>query len=284
LFIRDEINIGESRRGIGLFEVETGFEVHAKLRASEIADDNRINFNYGDASRHVVDQHGVRVKRFTQDVGYAQAQNLPGRDGNGTPGTKSSVYMYPDLGVSQTGAQSLGANGVVQFSRSAQPEFVADLAHEISHCCCVYHHGESDYTVRWSEWLVSNQRELRENSFTAIQLRWEPSLVCTNYGPYLRDEVLIGTDHGQHSGDANCYMRYGAAWAYVLKADPSVRMLVTETKGLSICTSAAGTVVNADAHRPQSRYGSADTANRRGNCKGQLCVNDLYMDSPDHKR
>lgn len=284
LFIRDEINIGESRRGIGLFEVETGFDVHAKLRAAEITDDNRINFNYGDASRHVVDQHGVRVRRYTQDTGFSRAENLPGRNNNGTPGTKSSVYMIPDLGTGETGAQVLGGNGVARFSRSAQPFFVASLAHEISHCCAVYHHGSRDYKVRWSEVSVSNQVELRENGFTAIQLRWEPSLVCTNYGPYLRDKIGIGADHGQHSGDANCYMRYATAWAYVLKRDPSVRMLVNEVKGLSICTSAAGTVVNADAHQPQSRYGPADTANRRGNCKGQLCVNDLYMDSPDHTR
>jgi len=82
-------------------------------------------------------------------------------------------------------------------------------------------------------------------------------------------------------------MRYAVAQAYP-KADTNVRYWVKgdELKGIFLCISPVGTGVNAPGRSPQPRYGDADqtTNHPRGNCAGQLCVNDLKMNDDLHDR
>jgi hypothetical protein len=86
--------------------------------------------------------------------------------------------------------------------------------------------------------------------------------------------VYVGREHGQHSGFE---VRYNCAFAYVSKAEPEVRYLTgTHRDGgemacIFLCDSPAGTGVNAAGRRPWSRYG--DAANKYGNCRSRLCVN-----------
>jgi hypothetical protein len=86
----------------------------------------------------------------------------------------------------------------------------------------------------------------------------------------------------QHSGNDQCIMRYFFANAYQSLANSANYYLSaagTENVGTSLCTSPAGTGVNATSHKPQSRYGNA--AAGRGSCANWVCVNDKYAPIPD---
>jgi hypothetical protein len=87
---------------------------------------------------------------------------------------------------------------------------------------------------------------------------------------------MVGQQHGVHSGDQDCVMRYYFAKFYdannasektVYEVTPG-----TECIGLEICRSGAGSGINGTGHVPQSRYGSA--AGDAGNCFEQICPND----------
>lgn len=88
----------------------------------------------------------------------------------------------------------------------------------------------------------------------------------------------VGVQHGEHSGDQDCVMRYYFAKFYesVGRSD-SAQYLVTpgtERIGLEICHSVNGTGVNAPKppNLPQSRYGNAAATD--GDCFAQICPND----------
>ena len=87
---------------------------------------------------------------------------------------------------------------------------------------------------------------------------------------------MVGREHGVHSGDQDCVMRYYFAKFYDAKsaAEKTVYLVTpgTEQIGLRLCQNGAGTGVNAPGHLPQSRYGSA--AGDAGNCFEQICPND----------
>lgn len=86
---------------------------------------------------------------------------------------------------------------------------------------------------------------------------------------------LVGREHGEHSGDQDCVMRYYFARFYEAKSSKNTLYIVTpgtERIGMQICHSGAGTGINASSHQPQSRYG--DAAAGEGDCFSQICPND----------
>ena len=87
---------------------------------------------------------------------------------------------------------------------------------------------------------------------------------------------MVGREHGVHSGDQDCVMRYYFAKFYDAKsaAERTVYLVTpgTERIGIDICHAGTGTGINAAGHKPQSRYGSA--AGDAGNCFEQICPND----------
>jgi hypothetical protein len=94
----------------------------------------------------------------------------------------------------------------------------------------------------------------------------------------------IGRNHGQHSGDAQCPLRYKFAEVYKSKVSVGYETYYlvpkgTEDIGVTICKSDKGTEVNDKDHKPQSRYGNA--ADHRGKCDKQINVNDAM---PLHPR
>ncbi len=102
--------------------------------------------------------------------------------------------------------------------------------------------------------------------------------------------LYVGVEHGEHSGNEQCPMRY--AFADLYKAQKGfvpreiyyVVPLGTEDVGVTVCDSPVGTGVNdAGHHKPQSRYGDAevDASGHFGNCAAQICVND---GAPPRKR
>lgn len=87
---------------------------------------------------------------------------------------------------------------------------------------------------------------------------------------------MVGLEHGSHSGDQDCVMRYYFAKFYEAKNRKEKTLYLvtpgTERIGMQICRSGTGTGVNGSDHKPQSRYGNA--AGDTGNCAAQICPND----------
>ena len=89
---------------------------------------------------------------------------------------------------------------------------------------------------------------------------------------------MVGKEHGAHSGNQDCVMRYYFAKFYdgKNKNEKTVYLVTpgTERIGMEICRSGKGTGVNAPnpPNLPQSRYG--DAAQGAGNCFEQICPND----------
>jgi hypothetical protein len=95
---------------------------------------------------------------------------------------------------------------------------------------------------------------------------------------FMHKDGIVGVEHGEHSGNQDCLMRYYFAKFYEAKnAKEQTLYLVTpgtERIGMEICRSGKGTGINAPKppNLPQSRYG--DTASDAGDCFEQICPND----------
>jgi hypothetical protein len=268
-------------RGIKLFETTTGLAVHYHLRDNQVDPDKAINFSRT-REPHAVDQHVILIKAAPAGRGYANV------DENGTPGTAKAVNMAPDC----PWIRVIGGQPVLYFAST--------LAHEMVHCCNVYHHGERDTTVYWYQGLGTTQMYeqatgqdpqgnlVATGAATPITVKREDGTVVAAGGIFggRRPEgfVSLGMPQGQHSGVENCLMRYDIAFAYPSVMQPNVRYLTGgEIVGTVLCTSRAGTGVNTPLRTPESRYGPAalktnggpEVLDDRGNCAGQLRVNDL---------
>ena len=138
----------------------------------------------------------------------------------------------------------------------------------------MYHHGDAGYpTVQWG--LISATHQVVEVP-TGIAV----TVLDESGAPYPLPAdtpvtTRLGVANDPHTGDDSCVMRYDDARGYYSKDSPAtVRYCFKpgEPAGTSLCTSAAGTGVNASDHAPQPRYG--DAAANRGNCRAQVLVND----------
>jgi hypothetical protein len=268
-------------RGIKLFESTTKLVVHQLLRDNQVDADMAINFSRT-REPHAVDQHVIRIIAAPAGRGYANV------DDNGTPGTAKAVNMAPDC----PWIRVINGQPILYFA--------ATLAHEMVHCCNVYHHGEKDETRYWYQGLGTDQileqatgldsqgNVILTGTATPITVKQENGAVVSAVGIFggRKPErfVSLGMPQGQHSGFEECLMRYDIAFAYPSSTTPNVRYLTGgEPVGVVLCTSAAGSGVNAAGRSPQSRYGPAanatnggpDVVANRGNCAGQLRVNDL---------
>lgn len=257
-------------RGIKVFAKATGLNVHSLLKDNQVNAAMMINFHCT-ACPHVVDQHVIRIRAGPTDTTTAFVEEV------GTPGTAKSVNV------------SLAWEEFWQVGRRSIPSFERTIAHEMSHDCNVYHHGEADKDVTW-EYVAGPPAYINERGFGRITVKSEDgtTLTASNLFPNpasnsVLEDLRLGVQHGQHSGHADCLMRYWVAWAYPSLTDPSVRYLSPgEIRGTILCNTTAGTGINDAGHRPQSRYSTAATpANggtwvkaNRGDCKHQLRVND----------
>ena len=221
----------------------------------------------------MVDQHGVLLLMNSASPGYSFAD---GPRQGGTPGLYERILIDP-ISFAGGGWQNVNlADGgkVLSFQGAGV------VAHELAHTCAVWHHGDSDETVTWKKVIVyengTGRTVLKENGQEITPLYENGSLA-----PWLTgDKITIGVPQGEHSGNADCIMRYFNSTAYRSQTHSTVRYEVEEVSGISLCTSPTGTGVNAAGRLPQSRY--ADAAPSRGNCKGQICVNDRHIS--DHQR
>ncbi len=164
-------------------------------------------------------------------------------------------------------------------------EFAPTVAHELLHCCNVWHHGQSDRKVWWhcetepdGEVRVYEYGSRTDVGHPEKGLRtWVYDQEDHLLDPHFWDDarlIWLGMTGGQHSGCEDCVMRYDCALAYMKGVDLRYYLQPwdQEKPGQRLCTSAEGTGVNDEGRAPQSRYG--DAAKDRGDCVDYVRVKD----------
>ena len=291
LFITDKINTWRSKNGIELFAAQSGLKVHSKFRDSELTSrvdsiDRWINFNVGPNTPHVVDQHGLVLVAVAGRADNEAVSSGEFEKFNTTPASVDVIEIGSTITAPSTappqqqnieGINSVRRDGVLILTDFEQ----ASLAHEIAHGCSVWHHGDCDKEFNWEIALKIGDTNpppyIASEQGLNIVLEREPGVVMRSPPwSFGTKTIRLGVPQGQHSGAEDCFMRYAVADAYAQR-NSNVRFWVRgdELKGIFLCDSPNGTGVNTAGRTPQSRYGNA--AGGRGDCKGQICVNDRYL-------
>lgn len=274
--------------GIGLYQRISELAVHSKLVETEVRLDKVINFNHS-AGPHLVDQHVILIreggwKEEGTGLGISHVFAV------GTPRTAGAVNVYLFRKPGDTSDENAEQSSQV-------------IAHEMLHDSNVYHHGERDTQVAWHVSVdESGRAHITESSgnplfgpsgaaatvaswigLGEVEVRYEDGYPVQAADLPPEEILTMGQQHGQHSGDVACVMRYDVANAYPSLTEPNVRYLALpkEHEGRGLCSSPDGTLVNASGRRPQSRYGDAAMSKGsgvklpRGDCKHQIRVNDM---------
>jgi hypothetical protein len=260
-FINDNTN-GSVTNGYRTFKRITGLATHI-IHYDEVRSDLVVNFNCSYAHRSP--QHCVWVQLGSTVV----LDGFPcsvANGGPGTPGQITSVDIVPD-----------------QFGDGLR----CNVAHELLHCCNVYHHGESDIRQWWqaSDDLSSiHEVSVDQNgaatgragiiNITLLDKAGHEIPVPEIFKAGKPVPVWIGKPHGQHSGEENCVMRYDVSMAYPKGITPNqyVWVFPSEPTPDSICHGIDGHDFNKPG--PDTRYDSADAKRDRGKCAEQIDVND----------
>lgn len=275
-FILDNIG-GKSKKAINRFASLSKLDVHDKLTVDEMSQSHIINRNRSADAPHVVDQHGIVLNVYNTDDGICKAAGGPG-----TP--KSIKEVLIDSTLSDTAARKQKGGGI-----KMSPYFDPTVAHELLHCCNVWHHGQVDKKVYWQVETVGGETSLYEyankgdcgSPEKGIKIRAVTETGLSYLDPtdpsWLKPETIwMGAKQGQHSGNEDCVMRYDCSDSYW--RDDSSRYYLQgvdkEAVGQGLCSSPTGTGVNTAGRFPNSRYG--DAAPDKGDCVDQICVNDLY--------
>jgi len=273
-FICDTIG-GKSKKAIDRFKALTKLDVHDKLTVEELDVSRVINRNHSGDAPHVVDQHGIIVETWGTK-GTCMAAGGPG-----TP--KSITQVLIDSTLRDTATRKLSGGGTKTYDY-----FEPTVAHELLHCCNVWHHGQVDNQVFWHAETVAGVTDLYEyaneedsghpENGTKITAYVESGLaILLATDPFWANprSIWMGEKQGQHSGVEDCVMRYDCSDGYERSAASRYYLQVDrEPVGEGLCTSAKGTGVNAADRAPRPRYG--DAAADKGDCVDQICVNDLY--------
>jgi hypothetical protein len=140
----------------------------------------------------------------------------------------------------------------------------------------VFHHGDAPYQYGFltrtpaDQMLFSGTSNGGGVAATILTEQKTPANFMFSVGK--PTSITIGVANDPHTGDDNCVMRYEAN-AHYIKGNPNgLYYTPGEHAGFGICTSGAGTGINGPNWDPQPRYG--DAALNRGNCRGQILVND----------
>jgi hypothetical protein len=267
-FICDTIG-GRIKPGIALFASLTKLDVHSKLKLDELGQSRVINRNHSADAPHVVDQHGIRMDSSSN---RGECEAVGGPD---TPGAIECVLIDTNWSslkwVFHEGGTTMYAS------------FIPTIAHELLHCCNVWHHGDKDDVVWWHSETVGGREieyEFQSKEDCGHPEKGSPIRIFDEDGSQRMIKnplrVWLGEKHGQHSGNEDCVMRYQCAKGYPGVFD--VRYLLRiegEIVGQKLCIDREGTGVNAPDRKPQPRYGNADAD--RGACIDKICVNDLYQ-------
>jgi hypothetical protein len=241
LFVWDPTNLG-----LGYFN-QSGITVHLvgayewDLQSSD-TNPRVINFNRGNAS--IGAQHLL----------YLKNENMPGlyglADGTGPGAPKTCKVVKID---------------VARCRNKNEQELKSTIAHELSHACNAWHHGQNNYEI--AEW------EELQPAGSWVGFRYKDGT-----------KLVVAAQGGQESGAETCIMRYDGESLYENPNGPfrwkkpggSVqrgdRYPPVELAGTMFCDKPDGTGVNA----PGGYHGVSKAGNAsKGDCKHQLCVNDM---------
>ncbi len=280
LFICDTVG-GRSKRGINRFSALSKLDVHDKLTEAELDPTRVINRNHSEGP-HVVDQHGLLLDSASRPDIYGEAVGGPG-----TPRVIDRVLI--DRNLADTVTRKLCD------SSKTYEYYAKTLAHELFHCCNVWHHGDGkDKTLYWKSKTVDGKKVLYEYESQAdIDAKGKGYLITAYFGEddsqlYLPElpvwdnpfPIEMGNLWGQHSGNDDCVMRYDISQARygggpgLYGGRYCLFWECQEPVGQNLCTSPDGTGVNQEGRKTDTRY--ADAASDRGDCVDKICVNDLY--------
>jgi hypothetical protein len=261
--------------GVQAFAQASGLKVHSQgLMRAELSPDRVINFNHASGA-HVVDQHGLVM------VSVPPRNSSAAVGGPGLPRQiqQIEIPIWTVTGVIPSPFEEVQNGGVVTLVPSQK--YLRMIAHELGHSVDVYHHGDN-VDLRRVTWTANNGQITETiydpngnavgRTITVTDQSGNPFVFGISGLPSTMSiYVANGTDgttvmlNGQHSGDVACFMRYVSAGAYIPLGQPSMRILTTETPGLSL----------TDVLTGLPRYG--DAAPGRGNCADQLDVNDAHQ-------
>jgi hypothetical protein len=264
-FVRNECG-ATAEPGITLFETITQLRVH-RLADKELSADKVINFNHTEGPHLKVDQHGIRVVSEPSLGKFCQAHS---RNPNTPIGTPKNVD-FVGLGDVPTNVVQLHTPNVTTQGSYAAPS----VAHELLHCCNVYHHGEEpkalENGVSWTQddrgiWEGGVKIRVLDAAGNDISGKVSFPQVSPNV-----KQVFPSVWQGNSSGDVNCVMRYDTAECYTPQGAPTDRVRLLrgdEPVGGGLCTTPDATGTNLNP----GRFGPC--ANGRGACSKQILVND----------
>jgi hypothetical protein len=282
----DLVPIGNTDKGDGLslYEEYRGFRVQRKhIRTSPIEkdlfvrDNNDLGLDYFAQSGLIV--HLIEDYEYDLDGSHSSSATNPwlincNRSSATTCGQQHVLIMWNEAMPGLYGLADGTGPGTPKTTKAAKIDVAsclersvqklqATIAHELSHGCNVWHHGEDDYRVSEVEILKPNG----------------------TWAKYTSDEPwIISVQGGQESGVEECIMRYDLASYYETptgscrwKKPPDGALqrgepyAPPENPGTIFCNDPKGTGVNApEGYRSVSKAGNAS----KGNCKSQFCVND----------
>ncbi|MCO5946064.1 hypothetical protein [Mucilaginibacter flavidus] len=261
--------------------------------------DKWLNFN-NFADLHKTDQHGICILGTEATLGYAFASaNVGGHCGppkdfdflvisaDFSPDTGGYARIKVDL--DSLGNITVNPNG---HSLVTTDEYAITVAHEMLHNSGVNHHGDhKDFNDGdKSTFVYADNGTWKVNGIPGVTLYWEanPGVAITDIDPKFgrmmrerKNKLVVRSWHGTCSGNEDCVMRYDDADAYSQSPSSNVIYIVPQSRGrygeltgTHLCTSGAGTGVNAPGHFPISRYSDANTG--MGDCIHQFCINDKF--------
>jgi len=247
IFIYDPSNLLYDSNNLGLgFFAASGLTIHL-VKDKEFADEG------GATNPHVINPNRGFATLGAQHLLRLKNENMPGlyglADGNGPGPPKTTHTVKVD---------------VARCLRTSRQELSCTIAHELSHACNVWHHGDIDYNI-------SNWRKLQPDGTWGAWVQYADGS--------LRGVAAQG---GQESGAEECIMRYEGNNLYETaagpiqwkKADGSLQRGAEyppmEAPGTIFCDEGEGTGVNASGRPGGPKAGNAS----KGKCQRQFCVND----------
>lgn len=293
VFVCDTTQLGEA--GIGFFAKLTELTVH-RVTQEELGASSRVINRQSVAETHVVDQHGLLIKRAPAGMKDPEAVGTPKGVDPGPPGNTEYIAL-PETDYVHDHAQLL-----VKGAQGAMAASIGVLAHELCHGVGVSHHGDATIlAVQWTweqgptgawrlmETLMDGDGKTALGAGTEIHAFREDGQALKPGDDLPSEGGIKGLFHvfwkagpskegTEGSGVSHCIMCYTIGRAFCSKT-PGVRYVIPPQErvrdpfAMVLCDTAKGSGTNDPGHAPESHHGDA----ARGNCKAQIVVSDKYM-------
>ncbi len=271
LFVASDAANAEA--GIDLFTSKSGI-VTWLVNLDELDDERVINFNAKTGFSGIY-QHGIKMRQVRA---CTEQEQKAGADPRFCVPQSAAGYSIRNDPEGRTGPPKNVNEIVIKAGGKINPVLVA---HELGHAVSMKHHGDGMY-------LCEDPKETNGSDFSGRNDVSEKKAYCNRmFKAVLQKDgkpvkgvgsLQIAVQHGEHSGEEGCIMRYDFANYYEVaggSALPNMPFFKAYGKDTIpagfYCASGTGTGVNGP---PRPKTGAAGTG--RGNCLGQICVSDKY--------